>query len=135
MIWATVCSPSCFLWLHRASPSLDAKNIINSFPGGSDGNGKIPWRRKWQPTPVLLPRRFHGWKNLWGYSPWGRKESDMTEWLPFFHGIKRGRWGSKGEKWLQVFSGCSQSPEEISFLLLSCFNYLIRSFRSIGFPR
>ena len=36
-------------------------------------------RRKWQPTPVLLPGKFHGWKNLTGYSPWGRKESDMTE--------------------------------------------------------
>ena len=39
------------------------------------------WRRKWQPTPVLLPRKFHGWRSLVGYSPWSRKESDMTEWL------------------------------------------------------
>ena len=31
--------------------------------------GKIPWRRKWQPTPVLLPRKFHGWRSLVGYSP------------------------------------------------------------------
>ena len=37
------------------------------------------WRRKWQPTPVLLPRKFHGWRSLVGYSPWGHKESDMTE--------------------------------------------------------
>ena len=35
--------------------------------------GKIPWRRKWQPTPVLLPRKFHGWRSLVGYSPWGQK--------------------------------------------------------------
>ena len=41
--------------------------------------GKIPWRRKWQPTPVLLPRKFHGWRSLVGYSPWGHKELDMTE--------------------------------------------------------
>ena len=41
------------------------------------------WRRKWQPTPVLLPGKFHGWRNLVGYSPWGRKESDITERLPF----------------------------------------------------
>ena len=47
---------------------------------------KIPWRRKWQPTPVLLLRKFHGWRNLVGYSPWGRKELDMTERLHFhFH--------------------------------------------------
>ena len=35
-------------------------------------------RRKWQPTPVLLPGKFHGWKSLVGYSSWGRKESDTT---------------------------------------------------------
>ena len=41
--------------------------------------GKIPWRRQWQPTPVFLPGKFHGQRSLVGYSPWGRKESDMTE--------------------------------------------------------
>ena len=42
-----------------------------------------PWRRKWQPTPVFLPGKSHGWRNLAGYSPWGRKESDTTEQLHF----------------------------------------------------
>ena len=37
------------------------------------------WRRKWQPTPVLLPGKSHGWRSLVGYSPWGHKESDTTE--------------------------------------------------------
>ena len=37
--------------------------------------GKIPWRRKWQPTPVFLPGKSHGRRTLTGYSPWGRKES------------------------------------------------------------
>ena len=41
------------------------------------------WRRKWQPTPVLLPGKFHGWRTLVGYSPWSCKESDMTEQLHF----------------------------------------------------
>ena len=45
--------------------------------------GKIPWRRKWQPTPVFLPGEFHGWTSLVGYSPRGRKESDTTERLHF----------------------------------------------------
>ena len=40
---------------------------------------KIPWRRKWQPTPVFLPGKFHGQKNLVGYSPWGCRELDTTE--------------------------------------------------------
>ena len=43
--------------------------------------GKIPWRRKWQSTPALLPGKSHGWRSLIGYSPRGRKESDTTEWL------------------------------------------------------
>ena len=41
--------------------------------------GKIPWRRKWQPTPVLLPGESHGGRSLVGYIPWGHKQSDTTE--------------------------------------------------------
>ena len=63
------------------------------FPGGSEVKasacnagdtfdpwiGKIPWRRKWQPTPVFLPGESHGQRSLVGYSLRGRKESDTTE--------------------------------------------------------
>ena len=45
--------------------------------------GKVPWRRKWQPTPVFLPRESRGQRSLAGYSPWGRKKSDTTERLIF----------------------------------------------------
>ena len=41
--------------------------------------GNIPWRRKWKPTLVLLPGKIHGQRSLVGCSPWGCKESDMTE--------------------------------------------------------
>ena len=34
---------------------------------------KIPWWRKWQPTPVFLPGKSHGQKRLVGYSLWGHK--------------------------------------------------------------
>ena len=45
-----------------------------------------PWRRKWQSTPVLSPGKSHGQRSLVGYSVWGRRESDTTEWLHFhFH--------------------------------------------------
>ena len=72
---------------------------MGGFPGGTGGKelarqcrrrkrqrfnpciGKIPWRRAWQPTPVFLPGESHGQRNLAGYNPWGRKESDTTEWL------------------------------------------------------
>ena len=40
-------------------------------------------RRRWHPTPVLLPGKSHGRRSLVGCSPWGREESDMTEWLHF----------------------------------------------------
>ena len=42
------------------------------------------WRRQWHPTPVLLPGKSHGWRNLVGCSPWGRQETDTTERL-YFH--------------------------------------------------
>ena len=42
---------------------------------------KIPWRRKWLPTPVFLPGEFHGQRHLVGYSPWGHKQLVMTEQL------------------------------------------------------
>ena len=74
-------------------------NLIEiNLPGASDGKsvclqckrprfypwiGKIPWKRKSQPTPVLLPGKFHGWRSLVSYSPWGCKELDMTEQLHF----------------------------------------------------
>ena len=94
-------------WNKRNQSSLKStfKRILEplrGFPGGSDGKasacnagdsrfdpwvGKILWRRKWQPIPVLLPGKFHGWRSLVGYSPWGHKELDMTQqpdFLSFF---------------------------------------------------
>ena len=62
--------------------------VTASFPGGQavknppanaedvgsiPGSGRVPWRRKWQPTPVFLPRRSHGWRGLVGYSPRGHR--------------------------------------------------------------
>ena len=43
------------------------------------GSGKSPGEGNGNSTPVFLPRKFHEQKMLAGYSPWGRKESDMTE--------------------------------------------------------
>ena len=81
-----------FLIIHLIIKSLDQ---YLSFPGGSDGKAsvclqcgrprfnpwvrEIPWRRNWQRTPVFMPGKFHGWRSLVSYSPWGHKESDTTE--------------------------------------------------------
>ena len=45
-------------------------------PGFNPWVGNIPWRRERLPTPIFWPGEFHGL-----YNPWGRKESDTTEWL------------------------------------------------------
>ena len=42
-----------------------------------------------QPTPVLLPGKSHGWRSVVGYSPWGHKELDTTEWLHFHFSDKQ----------------------------------------------
>ena len=52
-------------------------------PGFDPWVGKVPWRRKCQSTPGLLPGKSHGQRSLEAYSPWGRKESDTTERLHF----------------------------------------------------
>ena len=68
--------------------------------------GKTPWRRKGQPTPVILPGESHGQRNLAVYSPQGCKESDMIEAAD--HG--KAPWGqtqakppSEGEMWKENF--------------------------------
>ena len=43
-------------------------------PGSNPWVRKIPWRRKWWPTPVFLPGKFHGQRNLEVYSPWGSQK-------------------------------------------------------------
>ena len=64
---------------------LDCKEIQPVHPKGNQWFdpwvGKISWKRAWQPTPVFLPGGFRGQRSLAAYSPWGYKESDMTEQL------------------------------------------------------
>ena len=69
------------LWIY--SWNCQTKTRKN-FPGGSVVKNppakqetqvqslgqKIPWRRKWQPTPVFLPGKLYGQRSLEGYSPW-----------------------------------------------------------------
>ena len=58
-------------------------SVVKNPPADAGDSDWIPWRRKWQPTTVFLPGKSHGQKSLGGYSPWGCKESDMTEHLDF----------------------------------------------------
>ena len=40
---------------------------------------KIPWRRKWQPTPIFLPGKSHGQRSLASYTPWGHKARHLPQ--------------------------------------------------------
>ena len=95
-------SKHSFLWFFFLAPViifvyLATPHSLWGFLGGTSGKepacqcrrckrhgfspwvGTIPWRRVWHPTPVFLPGESHGQRSLQGYSPWGCKESDMTE--------------------------------------------------------
>ena len=56
------------------------KNLQWGRPGFDLWVWKTPWRRAWQPTPVFFPGESHGRRSLVGYSPWGHKEWNTTEW-------------------------------------------------------
>ena len=75
------------LWMHSQRASQMMLVVKNLPPNAGDvrdmgsipGLGRFPWRRKWQPTLVFLPGKFHRQRSLVGDSPWGRKESGTTE--------------------------------------------------------
>ena len=62
---------------------------------------KIPWKRRWQPTPVFLSGKPHGQRSLAGYSPWGRNESDTTERLTQNQGVHR-VWNMDRKGWPRI---------------------------------
>ena len=89
-IWKGEHIPSVSTRLPTTSPGW----FINpGFPGGSGQSiclqcrrpgfipwvGKIPWRRKWQSTPVFLPGESHGQRSLAGYSPWGHSRTRLSD--------------------------------------------------------
>ena len=58
------------------NPPANAGNMRHRF---NPWVGKTPYRRKWRPTPVFLPRETQGWGSLVGCHLWGHIESDTTE--------------------------------------------------------
>ena len=59
----------------------DAVICREPLPGFDPWVRKIPWRRRWQPTPVFLPGESHGQRSPAGSGPWIRKESTQLKWL------------------------------------------------------
>ena len=106
--------PTIFSWSVRP---MQPQSPLD-FPSGSDGKGiclqcgrpgfdiwvgKIPWRRKWQPTPVFLPGESHGQRSLVDYSPRGHKESDTMDWLTFSRPFEE----SQDSQWQHLFRDSS----------------------------
>ena len=62
----------------------------------------IPWRRKWQPTPVFLPGKSQGQKRLVSYSPWGGRESLMTQQLNNNNYTLDSKTTDELEQWVEI---------------------------------
>ena len=81
---------------------------------------EIPWRKKWEPTPVFLPREFCGQRRLAGYSPWGHKESNTTEWLSLTHSCPLSQWRHPViSSSVTPFFSCPQSFSESGYFPVS----------------
>ena len=93
-------------------------------------------RRRWHPTPVLLPRKSHGWRSLVGCSPWGRWGSDTTERLHFHFSLSCIGEGNgnplqcsclenprDGEAWWAAVYGVAQSQTQLKRLSSSSSSY------------
>ena len=84
------CLISVWLWMLKQMKLERACCLSNIKIGLS---WWLSWRRRWHPTPVLLPGKSHGWRSLVGCSPWGREESDATERLHFHFSLSCiGKW-------------------------------------------
>jgi len=85
--------PNSYTFYHKAWASLVAQMVKKlpaiQRPRSDPWFRKIPWRREWQSAPVFLPGDSHGQRRLVGYSPWGHKESDTTEWLAHTHHCRK----------------------------------------------
>ena len=70
--------PECLLGFHGGSV---IKTLCLQFrrPGFDPWVRKIPWRRKWQPSPVFLPGESHGWRSWWARVQWDCQRVHRTE--------------------------------------------------------
>ena len=78
----------------------------------------MPWRRKWQPTPVFLPGKSHGWSSLAGYIQFTRSQRVGHKWttsLLLFTEYKKAFDLMQSDSWVCIFDIC-QPRKEILYL-------------------
>ena len=84
--WSGLTFPFLILCSLKSDSVFSGGSVVKNPPpnrrcGFDPWVRKIPWRRKWQYTPVCLPGKSHEQRSLAGYNPWGPKELDITDWL------------------------------------------------------
>ena len=80
--WGNYLKSWFWSWLFNFDGSNSKEHACNAGdPGSISGVGRSPGEGNSNPQPEFLSGEFHGQRSLMGYSPWGRKESDMLEWL------------------------------------------------------
>ena len=99
---------------HMGTGSLCSWELLTSFGLLLKFHIWETWRRKWQPIPVLLPGRLHGWRSLVGCSPWGHKELDTTERLHLLTHLEKELRPHPNLVW-ERFNSCDKSEIFPSF--------------------
>ena len=140
--WTTREVPVCRFFDHAHS---DWCEIIPNYSFNLHFSNSVVGRRQWHPTPVLLPGKSHGWRSLVGCSPWGRKESDMTEQLHFHFSLSCIGEGNSnplqcsclenprdGGAWWAAVSGVTQSQKRLKRLSSSSSSYCLENPRDGG---
>ena len=118
--------------------------LVKNLPGMQAFDswvGKIPCRRKWQPSPVLFSEKSHGQRSLVSYSPKYCKESDTTGWLSMYALYKIQNQGTKNVKssqpWREgnntVFNSLLSYSHLIIFLLNATLSFSDSAFSSRTF--
>ena len=108
--------------------------------GSIPGLGRSPWRREWLPTSVFLPGKVHGQRSLVYYSPWGHKESDITEWLTHWgNKIPHAVWYSqkiKSKKKKIIYQGSLLPRQHPGFLFRgwSCIHHIPGTYQNSKCP-
>ena len=97
-------------WASQVAQSQRIHLLMQETQVGSLGQ-KIPWRRKWQLTPVFLPGEFHGQRSLTGCSPWGRERVRHNLATKQQHPWSKDLIRSRGKLWtVSIFSINLLSP-------------------------
>ena len=118
--------------------------MIKNLPTNAGDADSVPWRRRWQPTPVFLPGKSHGGRSLAHHSPWGckrgrhnlaTKQQNYNDFLGSLPGKLGREWESQDQEAEETQQGCNLRQSPIAWLhrgTLECKSYLIATAKELG---